>query len=390
MNKAILSLMLGAFALGSAEFGTVGLIPTLTRQMDRSPDTLGWLVAVYAIGVTLGAPLLTRLLQRYDARKTLAVAMAASGVLTVVAASVGDFGFMLGSRLLLGANHGLFFSLAMPLAGKLSPRSTIEGMSQVVSGLTLSIVLSIPVMGFVSDHYHWQLTFWLLGGAYLAAAAAMWHWIPAQAGARDATAVQARFGDVISNPRVLSALSKIVLLFGGYFIAYTYLPKLIVDSLGYSQNTANVLLLLFGIGVVVGNHFGGIAAARFGTARTIGFNYVLIAALFLAIYVFIGQPSMAYASILMLGLFAMSATPSLGHYGIEVSRRLVPGSADIASSLAVSGYNIGIALGSLLGGAVLRHVGLNAILVVAAMVIALGLLVNFLEHRADRRLNLAI
>ncbi|WP_408950625.1 MFS transporter [Lysobacter sp. Hz 25] len=390
MNKPLFSLLLGAFALGSAEFGTVGLIPSLSHQLHRSSDELGWLVAIYAIGVTIGAPLLTRLLQRYDARLTLAVSMALAGVLTVLASASEHFGLLLVARLLLGANHGLFFSLAMPLAGKLSTRSTIEGMSQVVSGLTIAIVLSIPIMGFVSDHYHWQATFWLLGASYFVAAAAMWRWIPARAGAREAAAQPVGFVEVISNPRVLSALMKIVLLFGGYFIAYTYLPKLIIDSLGYSQDTANLLLLLFGIGVVLGNHVGGIAAARFGVSRTIGFNYALIAALFLAIYFLIGLPSAAYAGILVLGLFAMSATPSLGHYGIEVSRRLIPGSAEIASSLTVSGYNIGIALGSLIGGVVLRQVGLNQILVVAAFVIGLGLVVNFLEHRADRRLDMAI
>lgn len=390
MNKALFSLLLGAFALGSAEFGTVGLIPSLSHQLHRSSDELGWLVAIYAIGVTIGAPLLTRLLQRYDARLTLAVSMTLAGVLTVLASASEHFGLLLLARLLLGANHGLFFSLAMPLAGKLSPRSTIEGMSQVVSGLTIAIVLSIPIMGFVSDHYHWQATFWLLGASYFVAAAAMWRWIPASAGRREIDAQPVGFVTVISNPRVLSALMKIVLLFGGYFIAYTYLPKLIIDSLGYSQDTANLLLLLFGIGVVLGNHVGGIAAARFGVSRTIGFNYALIAALFLAIYFLIGLPSAAYAGILVLGLFAMSATPSLGHYGIEVSRRLIPGSAEIASSLTVSGYNIGIALGSLIGGVVLRQVGLNQILVVAAFVIGLGLVVNFLEHRSDLRLGQAI
>lgn len=390
MNKPLFSLLLGAFALGSAEFGTVGLIPSLSHQLHRSSDELGWLVAIYAIGVTIGAPLLTRLLQRYDARLTLAVSMALAGALTVLASASEHFGLLLIARLLLGANHGLFFSLAMPLAGKLSPRSTIEGMSQVVSGLTIAIVLSIPIMGFVSDHYHWQATFWLLGASYFVAATAMWRWIPARAGKREVDAQPVGFVEVISNPRVLSALMKIVLLFGGYFIAYTYLPKLIIDSLGYSQDTANLLLLLFGIGVVLGNHVGGIAAARFGVSRTIGFNYALIAALFLAIYFLIGLPSAAYAGILVLGLFAMSATPSLGHYGIEVSRRLIPGSAEIASSLTVSGYNIGIALGSLIGGVVLRQVGLNQILVVAAFVIGLGLVVNFLEHRADRRLDMAI
>ncbi|UJB17770.1 MULTISPECIES: MFS transporter [Lysobacter] len=390
MNKALFALLLGAFALGSAEFGTVGLIPSLTHQLHRDSDELGWLVAIYAIGVTIGAPVLTRLLQRYDTRLTLAVSMAAAGALTVLASMSEHFGLLLAARLLLGANHGLFFSLAMPLAGRLSPRSTIEGMAQVISGLTIAIVLSIPIMGFVSDHYRWQVTFWLLGGAYLIAAAAMWRWIPAQAGARTLESQQVRFAEVISNPRVLSALMKIVLLFGGYFIAYTYLPKLIIDSLGYSQDTANFLLLLFGVGVVLGNHFGGIAAARYGVSRTIGFNYALIAALLVAIYFLIGLPSFAYAGILLLGLFAMSSTPSLGHYGIEVSRRLIPGSTEIASSLTVSGYNIGIALGSLIGGVVLRQVGLNQVLVVAAAVIGLGLVVNFLEHRADRRLDMAI
>ena len=390
VNKPLLALLLGAFALGSAEFGTVGLIPSLGHQLQRSSDELGWLVAVYAIGVTVGAPLLTRLLQRFDTRATLAVSMAAAGALTALITASDHFGLLLAARALLGANHGLFFSLAMPLAGRLSPRSTIEGMAQVVSGLTIAIVLSIPIMGFVSDHYRWQAAFWLLAGAYLLAAAAMWRWLPAGAGAREAGAHTVRFVQVASNPRVLSALIKIVLLFGGYFIAYTYLPKLIIDSLGYSQDGANALLLLFGLGVVVGNHVGGMAAARFGTARTIGFNYALIAALFLAIYALVGPPPAAYAGILVLGLFAMSATPSLGHYGIEVSRRLIPGSPEIASSLTVSGYNIGIALGSLVGGAVLRQVGLNQVLVVAAAVIGLGLVVNALEQRADRRLGMAI
>lgn len=390
MNKALFALLLGAIALGSAEFGTVGLIPSLSQQWQRSSDELGWLVAIYAIGVTLGAPLLTRWLQGVDTRLTLAASMAAAGALTLAVSATEHFGLMLAARLLLGANHGLFFSLAMPLAGRLSPRSTVEGMAQVVSGLTIAIVLSIPVMGLVSDHYHWQATFWLLGAAYLAAAAAMWRWIPAQAGAREGAAQAVGLLQVAANPRVLSALAKIVLLFGGYFIAYTYLPKLIIDALGYSQDTANLLLLLFGIGVVLGNHIGGMAAARFGTARTIGYNYALIAAIFVAIYLLIGAPRAAYAGIVLLGLFAMSATPSLGHYGIELSRHLIPGSAEIASSLTVSGYNIGIALGSLVGGLVLRRIGLEHVLVVAAAVIALGLVVNALEQRADRRLGLAI
>lgn len=240
---ALLALTLGAFAIGTTEFVIVGLIPTIASDLQVSLPSAGLLVSLYALGVAVGAPVLTALTGRVP-RKTLLVAlMALFTVGNLIAWLAPGYASLIVARVLTGLAHGVFFSIGSIIATALVPKEkAASAIAIMFTGLTVALVTGVPLGTFIGQHLGWRATFLAVAGLGVVALLGSLLCVPRELPQR----AQARFAEqlaVLGQPRLLLVYAMTALGYGGTFLAFTYLAPILQQVTGLSANAVSLVLL---------------------------------------------------------------------------------------------------------------------------------------------------
>ncbi|MFD8602879.1 MFS transporter [Streptomyces sp. TSRI0445] len=251
MPLALLALAVSAFGIGTTEFVMMGLLPNVADDLGTSVPTAGYLVSAYAIGVVLGAPLLTGLGSRVPRKKMLLLLMALFTIGNLASALAPDFGWLVAGRLLAGLPHGAFFGVGAVVAARLvSEGRQARAVATMFLGLTVANIVGVPAATLLGQHLGWRATFLVVAAIGLAAMAALARLvphIPVEAHQDVRREVRA-----LGNRQVLLGLLTAVFGFAGVFAVYSYLSAMTTKAMGFGESSVTLVLALFGIGMTLG------------------------------------------------------------------------------------------------------------------------------------------
>ena len=384
MPLALFALTLSAFAIGTTEFVIVGLIPTIANQLQVSLPSAGLLVSLYALGVAIGAPVLTALTGRMP-RKWLLVGLMAAFILgNLLAWRAPDYHTLIIARIVTGLAHGVFFSIGSTIATSLVSREkAASAIAIMFTGLTVALVTGVPLGTWIGQTFGWRETFLVVSGLGLIALIGSWLLIPAQIRHPAPVSLRDLVAVVTCRPLLL-VYAKTALGYGGAFTAFTFLAPILQDVSGFSPSAVSMILLVYGVSVAIGNIWGGKLADRHGAVPALKILFGGLALILLTLCFTASSPVLVVLTVLIWGAFAFGNVPGLQVLVVQQAERHVPQSIDVASGLNIAAFNIGIALGSVIGGVTVQHLGLMHTPWVGAVIVLLALGLTYMAERQSQ------
>lgn len=384
MPLALWALTLSAFAIGTTEFVIVGLIPTIAASLGVSIPSAGMLVSLYALGVAIGAPVLTALTGRIPRKHLLLGLMALFTIGNLVAWMAPGYEALIAARILTGLAHGVFFSIGSTIAtGLVSKEKAASAIALMFTGLTVALVTGVPLGTFIGQHFGWQATFLAVSLLGVIAFIGSWILVPDNIPNSPPVSLLTQLA-VLKKSRLLLVYAMTALGYGGTFIAFTYLAPILQDVSGFSASSVSLVMLVYGVSVAFGNIWGGKLADRKGPIPALQIIFALLALVLAALTFTAHNMWLALATVLAWGAVAFGNVPGLQVYVVRRAERDAPHAVDVASGLNIAAFNVGIAIGAWGGGLVVEHVGLMATPWIGSLIVLGALALTTLAGRLDR------
>ncbi|PXW23071.1 MFS transporter [Paraburkholderia caballeronis] len=381
----LLALAVGAFGIGTTEFAPMGLLPVIANGVHVSIPSAGMLVSAYAIGVMVGAPLMTLALARTSRRTALVLLMSIFTIGNLLSALAPDYTTLLLARLVTSLNHGAFFGLGSVVAASVVPRHRqASAVATMFMGLTIANVGGVPAMTWLGQTIGWRMSFVATAALGVVAMIGLWSALPKGESGRMPD-VRGELA-VLGRPVVLTALATTVLGAGAMFTLYTYVSPTLAQLTGASPGFVTAMLVLIGVGFSIGNVAGGRLADRSLDGSLIGFLTLLIVVM-LAFPLLATSHVGAAIGLLVWGVATFAVVPPLQMRVMRAAHE-APG---LASSVNVGAFNLGNALGAAAGGAAISAgLGYKAVPIAGALIAAAGLALVLVQAARQRRSSAAL
>ncbi|WFR71499.1 MFS transporter [Prescottella defluvii] len=379
MPLALLALAMGAFGIGTTEFVVMGLLPQMGADLGVSVPTAGFLVTGYALGVMIGAPLMTVLGTKISRKNMLMLLMGLFILGNLVTAVAPIFAVVLIGRVVASLAHGAFFGIGSVVAAELvAPEKKAGAIAMMFTGLTVANVVGVPMGTFVGQTAGWRVTFLIvaaLGVLGLAGVAKLVPDVPKPDG------VQLRHElAAFKNTQVVPAMAMTVLGFGGVFAAITYIAPMVTGVSGFAESSVTWLMVVFGLGMVVGNLVGGRCADR----KLMPMLYTALGglALVLGLFTFLASDKLfSVVAVFLIGALGFATVPPLQKRVLDYAH----GAPTLASAANIGAFNLGNALSAWLGGLVISAgLGYTAPNAVGAVLAAAALALAVVSHRLEK------
>lgn len=354
---ALLALAISAFGIGTTEFVPVGLLSSISNDLSISITLAGLLISGYAIGVSIGAPVLTALTNKMN-RKTLLMALMVVFIIGNAAAAVStSFTLLLVARFITAFSHGIFFSIGSTIAADLVPQhKRASAIAFMFTGLTVATVTGVPLGTFIGQTFGWRATFGavaLLGVVGIIASAIL---IPNNLKEAPPTSFKEQV-KILTNGPLLLAFAITALGYGGTFVAFTYLTPLLENVTGFSAKWVSIILLVYGVAVAIGNTVGGKAANK-SPLKALFWMFIFQAVVLVTLSFTAPFKIVGLITIFLMGLFAFMNVPGLQILVVNLAEKYVPSAVNVASALNIAAFNIGIAIGAFVGGLIVDSIGI--------------------------------
>ena len=324
MPIALLALTLSAFAIGTTEFVIVGLLPTIGTDLGVSLPSAGLLVSLYALGVAIGAPVLTALSGKVPRKLLLLSLMVLFTLGNLLAWKAPGYESLVLARIVTGLAHGVFFSIGSTIATSLVPKEkAASAIAIMFTGLTVALVTGVPLGTFIGQHLGWRETFLAVSALGVIAFIGSLLFVPKNITHRPPASLLQQL-QVLKQPRLLLVYAMTAVGYGGSFIAFTFLAPILQDISGFSAGTVSLVLLVYGVSVAVGNIWGGKLADRRGPIGALKIIFALLAAVLLMLSLTAGNPWLALLTVLLWGAVAFGNVPGLQVYVIRQAEHYTP------------------------------------------------------------------
>jgi predicted MFS family arabinose efflux permease len=385
MPIALFALTLSAFAIGTTEFVIVGLLPTVAADLGIGLPSAGLLVSLYALGVAIGAPVLTGLTGRLPRKALLLGLMALFTVGNLLAWQAPGYESLIAARVLTGLAHGVFFSIGSTIATGLVPKDkAASAIAVMFTGLTVALVTGVPLGTFIGQHFGWRETFLAVSALGVVAFVGSWIFVPGNI-RHTPPASLAQQARVLAEPRLLLVYAKTAIGYGGSFIPFTFLAPILTEVSGFSAGAVGWVMLVYGVSVALGNIWGGRLADRMGPIPALKIIFALLAAVLLVFNFAAPYQWLALVAVLMWGAVAFGNVPGLQVYVVKQAERFTPQAVDVASGLNIAAFNLGIAGAAWAGGLIVTHLGLMHTPWIGALVVLVSLALTQWSGTLDRR-----
>lgn len=385
MPLAVLALTAGAFGIGTTEFIIMGLLLQVAGEMHVSVATAGLLISGYALGVCVGAPILTLATRGMPRKAVLLALMVIFTFGNVACALAPNYATLMAARILTSLAHGTFFGVGSVVATNLvAADKRASAISTMFMGLTVATLLGVPFGAWLGLLLGWRAAFWAVAAIGLVALAVLSVFVPGGVEhgeeAREQPSLREELAALTHGP-VLTALVMTVLGFAGLFTVFTYIQPILTQLTGFSTAAVSPILLVFGAGLSIGNIAGGRFADR-NLARALPGT---LAALAVVLVIFAPAMSSKITAVALIGLLGAAAFSTVAPLQLWVLQKAGPAGQTLASSLNIAAFNLGNALGAWAGGVTLdRGPGLAALPWVAAGITTLGLALALWSQRRTR------
>ncbi|MFI6701931.1 MFS transporter [Streptomyces sp. NPDC050509] len=379
MPLALLALAVSAFGIGTTEFVMMGLLPNVADDLGTSVPTAGYLVSAYAIGVVIGAPLLTAFGSRIPRKRMLLLLMGLFIVGNLASALAPGFGWLLAGRVLAGLPHGAFFGVGAVVAARLVHEGRqARAVATMFLGLTVANIVGVPAATLLGQHLGWRATFLVvtvIGLVALAALARLVPYVPVDAQQSVRREVRA-----LGNQQVLLGLATAVLGFGGVFAVYSYLASMTTEVMGFGESSVTLVLALFGIGMTLGALAAGPLTDR-ALRPTLYGSLATLALVLVAFRFTVHVQWMALVTVVVLGAVGFMTTTPLQMLVMQKAKH----APTLASASNHSAFNLANAGGAWLGGmAIAAGWGWMSPTLVGAVLAVLGLATAVTAGLLDR------
>lgn len=378
-------LMINAFGIGFSEFITVGLAPTIAKDLDISISATGYLVGLYALGVAVGGPVLTALTNKHDRKKVLLGAILLFIVGNLIAMFSPNFYVLVVGRILTGFSHGVFFGIGAPLASSLVTKDKkATAIAIMFSGLTMATIFGTPLGTYIGQNFGWRMTFATIGIWGVVSLFANRFLLPHHISNTLPLTLKEQLR-VLKNSSVMLVLTITIFGYGGSFVFYTYVAALLEKVTGVPETSLSLFFLMFGIGMAIGNMVGGRSSDK-NPIRTLKIIFIAITVLTLALYFAIPYKVPALVVLFLISCFFFANVPALQTYIVQLSAKHLPGTENISSALNISGFNLGVALGSTLGGFIIKeNFDITNTIWVSGIVVFVGFLLCIVSQNKEER-----
>ncbi|WP_292022417.1 MULTISPECIES: MFS transporter [unclassified Brevundimonas] len=346
-NLPILALAVGAFGIGVTEFAPMGMLPVIAGDLGVSIPVAGLLISAYAFGVVLGAPLMTLTTGRVPRRSLLIGLMAIFTLGNLLAAVSTSYGMLLAARLITSLNHGAFFGVGAIVAAGLAPKNKqASAVAAMFMGLTIANVVGVPLATWAGDQIGWRVSFWGITGLGVLAMVALRLTLPKVAAPSGGNALAEL--KVLGRGPVLAALALTVIGASAMFTVFTYIAPILQTETHASISFVTVMLVIYGVGLTVGNWLGGKFADR-SVDRTLIVTLGSLAALLVGFAFAMPFAEVSAVLIFLWGVASFALVPPL-------QMRVMAAASDapnLASAANIGAFNLGNAIGAALGGGVI-------------------------------------
>lgn len=384
----LLALAISAFAIGSTEFISVGLLPLITEQFGVSLNVAGLTVSLYALGVTIGAPLLTMATSRMHRKHVLLIVMLVFITGNTIAALAPTFSILLSGRVISALAHGVFMSIASIIAADVvAPNKRASAIAFMFSGLTIATVTGVPLGTWIGQFASWRMSFIFIAVIGIIGLIANAMLVPKQL-SQGAKMSLRDIKTVLTNYRMLLVFFITAIGYGGTFVMYTYLSPILEQVLHFSPSMIVLLLVVYGIFVAIGNSVGG----RLSNEQPLPSLFGMFAALSITLFVLqfaLHSSVIGLIVIFLVGLFMFMNVPGLQLYAVQLAEKYTPNATAMASALNISAFNIGIVIGSYVGGFIVAHHSLTATPIYASALVFIAVAVTGIWLYVEKRQAIA-
>ncbi|CAN0620799.1 putative transporter YdhP [Burkholderia multivorans] len=377
---SLLALAIGAFSIGTTEFSPMGLLPVIAEGIHVSIPTAGMLITAYAIGVMIGAPLMTLVLSRWSRRTALVALMSIFTIGNLLSAVASNYTTLLLARLVTSLNHGAFFGLGSLVAASVVPRhKQASAVATMFMGLTIANIGGVPAATWLGQTIGWRMSFAATAALGILTMLVLRAVLP-RGETGNIPDVRAEL-KVLTRPVVLMAMATTVLGAGAMFTLYTYIAPTLEHIAGASPGFVTAMLVLVGVGFSIGNIAGGRLADRSLNGSLVVFLIALVAVMLAFPLLAKTHLGTAFA-VVGWGMATFAVVPPLQMRVMRAAAE-APG---LASSVNVGAFNLGNAVGAAAGGAAISAgFGYEAVPVVGALVAASGLLLVLAQVAMQRQ-----
>jgi DHA1 family inner membrane transport protein len=379
MRKPLIALAVSAFGIGTSEFIIMGLLPDLAHSFQVSIPKAGVLVSGYALSVTLGSPLVALALARMDRKRALLILMGMFVAGNALCAVAPTYALLLCARILTALCHGAFFGIGSIVASNLVPRSErAQAIALMFSGLTIANVLGVPAGTALGQAFGWRFAFWALVPIGLIAALGLFRLVPSQPA--EVMHLRHEFRAVmrlqVQLVLALSTLSSVAM-----FCVLTYIAPILEKVTHLPPSTVTWVLVIFGVGITLGNLVGGKLADWKQMAVLVG-GLITLITIFLIMPILERRMIPAILIVFIWGFVHFAASAPLQARIVDQAK----GAPNLASTLNQGAFNLGNALGASLGGVVLTAgLGYQRLSLASAAVACVALLVAIFALRLEQR-----
>ena len=348
MKKVIFSLALGTFGLGMAEFGIMGVLTELARDVGISIPAAGHMISFYAFGVVLGAPIIALFSNRFSLKHILLFLVTLCVIGNAIFTLSSSYLMLAVGRLVSGFPHGAFFGVGAIILSKLArPGKVTAAVAGMVSGMTVANLIGIPIGTWLSQEFSWRYTFLLIAVFNIAVMVSITFWIPNISDeAKGKLREQFHF---LKSPAPWFIFAATMFGNAGVFAWFSYVKPYMMFISGFSEALMTFIMMLVGLGMVLGNLLSGRLSGRYTPLRIAVITDFIIVLALLLLFAFGGikAASLIFAFICCAGLFALSAPLQI------LLLQNAKGGELLGAAGGQIAFNLGSAIGAWCGGMML-------------------------------------
>ncbi|WP_282050369.1 MFS transporter [Maribacter aquivivus] len=344
-KKALFALAIGGFGIGLTEFVIMGILTEVSGSLGITIPQAGHFIAAYALGVVVGAPLLTGLGSKLTPKKMLFLLMIWFTVFNTLSGLATGYTSLLFMRFLSGIPHGAFFGIGAVVATKLAEKGKgAQAISIMFSGLTVANVIGVPIGTYLGQQFSWSVSFYLVGFVGLLALGSIYLWMPKIE--VDETEEKVSVSQGLKNTELWALIALTTIGTGGFFAWYSYVAPLITDVAGLPNHFVGYAMMLAGLGMVVGNFLGAKMAELFSPLKAVIISLSVMCGILLLNMVIASNPYLLMILTFVIGAISFTVATTIQMAIINTSK----GSEMLGSSMNQSAFNMGNASGAYLAG----------------------------------------
>lgn len=344
-KKALAALAIGGFGIGLTEFVIMGILPDVAQDLQISIPKAGHFIAAYALGVVVGAPLLTAVSNKWRADKILLALMVWFTIFNTLSAFSPNYIVLVLARFLSALPHGAFFGIGAVVAGKVSkPGKAAQAITVMFSGLTIANVIGVPIGTYLGHTFHWSISFLCVGVVGILTLLSLYFWMPKLE--QEPNKIAGDEFKVLKKAEFWGLILLTTIGTGGFFAWYSYIAPLLIKVSGLAEDYVGWAMIVAGLGMVLGNILGGKLAEKLLPLKAVVVSLSVMVCVLVINALVAWHPIAVLVMTFTIGMVSFSvATP------IQLAIiRSAKGSEMLGSSINQSAFNMGNALGAYLGG----------------------------------------